>query len=180
MTISRGRNGTILHRFPSALPNGSSKDTSSPESYSILIVFFTRYLNQTHFLFHSAQATCTHSLFLCLFFNIFILLVVQPDETYYIIDMICWRGYSMHDYAAEFRFFWLNSKLTETSAGDPPSAYHRYKFGVVPIYECTLQGLQAAYLGTQARPVTTLGHDVVVDGRQGPGRRWRRHSRPRP
>ena len=120
-----------------------------------LIVFFTRYLNQTHFLFHSAQATCTHSLFLCLFFNIFILLVVQPDETYYIIDMICWRGYSMHDYAAEFRFFLLNSKLTETSAGHPPSAYHRYKFSVVPIYECTLQGLQAAYL----RYPSSSGHD---------------------
>ena len=54
----------------------------------------------------------------------------------------------MYDCAAEFRFFWLNSKLTETSAGHPPSAYHRHKFSVVPIYECALQGLQAAYIGS--------------------------------
>ena len=40
MTVSRGRNGTILHRFPSALPNGSSKDTSGPASYSILDCIF--------------------------------------------------------------------------------------------------------------------------------------------
>lgn len=74
--------------------------------------------------------------------------VVQPDQTYYIIDMICWRGYSLYDCTAEFRFFWVNSKLTETSAGDPPSTYHRYRFSAVPIYECTLEGLQAAYYGS--------------------------------
>ena len=73
--------------------------------------------------------------------------MVQPDQTYYIIDMICWRGYSLYDCTAEFRFFWVNSKLTETSAGDPPSTYHRYRFSAVPIYECTLEGLQAAYSG---------------------------------
>ncbi|EAY72165.1 hypothetical protein OsI_00014 [Oryza sativa Indica Group] len=71
-----------------------------------------------------------------------------PDETYYIIDMICWRGYSLYDCTAEFRFFWVNSKLMETTAGDPPSTYHRYRFSAVPIYECTLQGLQAAYSGS--------------------------------
>jgi hypothetical protein len=71
--------------------------------------------------------------------------VLQPDETYYIVDMICWRGYSLYDCTAEFRFFWVNSKLTETSAGDPPSTYHRYRFSVVPMYESALEGLQAAY-----------------------------------
>nr|TKW12884.1 hypothetical protein SEVIR_5G064700v2 [Setaria viridis]TKW12887.1 hypothetical protein SEVIR_5G064700v2 [Setaria viridis] len=114
MTISRARNGSILHRFPSALPNGSKRDISGPaSSYSILDCIFH-----------------------------------EPDQTYYIIDMICWRGYSLYDCTAEFRFFWVNSKLTETSAGDPPSTYHRYRFSAVPIYECTLEGLQAAYSGS--------------------------------
>ncbi|WVZ73234.1 hypothetical protein U9M48_021566 [Paspalum notatum var. saurae] len=114
ITISRVRNGSILHRFPSALPNGSKRDISGPaSSYSILDCIFH-----------------------------------EPDETYYIIDMICWRGYSLYDCTAEFRFFWVNSKLTETSAGDPPSTYHRYRFSVVPIYECNLEGLQAAYSGS--------------------------------
>ncbi|EMS59538.1 hypothetical protein TRIUR3_16757 [Triticum urartu] len=114
ITISRLRNGTILHRFPSALPNGSKKGLSGPaSSYSILDCIFH-----------------------------------EPDETYYIVDMICWRGYSLYDCTAEFRFFWVNSKLTETSAGDPPSAYHRYRFSVVPMYESTLDGLQTAYSGS--------------------------------
>uniref|UniRef100_A0A804QUL1 Snurportin-1 n=1 Tax=Zea mays TaxID=4577 RepID=A0A804QUL1_MAIZE len=114
MTISRVRNGSILHRFPSALPNGSKRDISGPaSSYSILDCIFH-----------------------------------EPDETYYIIDMICWRGYSLYDCTAEFRFFWVNSKIAETSAGDPPSTYHRYRFSALPVYECTLEGLQAAYSGS--------------------------------
>jgi hypothetical protein len=41
MTISRVRNGSILHRFPSALPNGSKRDISGPaSSYSILDCIF--------------------------------------------------------------------------------------------------------------------------------------------
>lgn len=41
-TISRLRNGSILHRFPSALPNGArKKDVSgSSQSYSILDCIF--------------------------------------------------------------------------------------------------------------------------------------------
>ena len=41
-TISRLRNGSILHRFPSALPNGAKrKDVSgSAQSYSILDCIF--------------------------------------------------------------------------------------------------------------------------------------------
>ncbi|XP_078170278.1 snurportin-1 protein [Carex rostrata] len=113
-TVSRLRNGSILHRFPSSLPNGArTKDVSGPSSsYSILDCIF-----------HEA------------------------DETYYVIDMVCWRGYSLYDCTAEFRFFWLNSKLSETGASDPPSQYHRYRFNVVQIYECNLIGLQAAYSG---------------------------------
>ncbi|KAJ4798299.1 Snurportin-1 [Rhynchospora pubera] len=113
-TISRLRNGSILHRFPSNLPNGArAKDVSGPaSSYSILDCIFH-----------------------------------EPDETYYVIDMVCWRGYSLYDCTAEFRFFWLNSKLSETGASDPPSQYHRYRFNVVQIYECNLAGLQASYSG---------------------------------
>lgn len=72
---------------------------------------------------------------------------MQPDQTYYVIDMLCWRGYSLYDCNSEFRFFWLNSKLGETGAGNPPSAYHKYRFTVVPIYDCTEMGLHTAYAG---------------------------------
>ncbi|CAA6659924.1 unnamed protein product [Spirodela intermedia] len=57
----------------------------------------------------------------------------EPDQTYYVIDMVCWRGYSLYDCSAEFRFFWLNSKLIET--------------GHLPYLFCSLIGLQTAYSG---------------------------------
>ncbi|XP_023529237.1 snurportin-1 [Cucurbita pepo subsp. pepo] len=113
-TISRLRNGSILHRFPSALPNGARRrDASgSGQSYSILDCIFH-----------------------------------EMDQTYYVIDMICWRGYSLYDCTAEFRFFWLNSKLVESGASEPPSYYHKYKFSLVPVYTCDQNGFYAAYTG---------------------------------
>ncbi|KAI4336315.1 hypothetical protein L6164_014854 [Bauhinia variegata] len=111
-TIGRLRNGSILHRFPSALPNGAKKRdfSGSAQSYSILDCIFH-----------------------------------EPDQTYYVIDMVCWRGYSLYDCTAEFRFFWLNSKLVETGACDAPSYYHKYRFSLVPVYNCDQSGLLAAY-----------------------------------
>nr|POE60497.1 snurportin-1 [Quercus suber] len=40
----------------------------------------------------------------------------ELDQTYYVLDMVCWREYSLYDCKAEFRFLWLSSKLAETSA----------------------------------------------------------------
>ncbi|XP_028229430.1 snurportin-1-like isoform X2 [Glycine soja] len=99
-TISRLRNGAVLHRFPSGLPSGARK---RDPSYSILDCIF-----------HEA------------------------DQTYYVIDMVCWRGYPLSDCTAEFRFFWLTSKLAETDAFEPPSHYHKYRHahyqaGITPL-----------------------------------------------
>ncbi|XP_010555547.1 PREDICTED: snurportin-1 isoform X2 [Tarenaya hassleriana] len=114
-TVSRLRNGSILHHFPSALPGGArTKGASGPaQSYCILDCIFH-----------------------------------ESDQTYYVIDMICWRGYSLYDCTAEFRFFWLNSKLSETGACGPPSFYHKFRFNTVPVYNCDQSGLFSAYTGS--------------------------------
>ncbi|XP_004245449.1 uncharacterized protein [Solanum lycopersicum] len=112
-TISRLRNGVLLHRFPSALPNGARTNNSkAAQSYCILDCIFH-----------------------------------ESDETYYVIDGVCWAGISLYECTAEFRFFWLNSKLAETGACDVPSAYHKYKFSALPVYNCDKEGLQTAYAG---------------------------------
>lgn len=112
-TISRLKNGSILHRFPSKLPNGArTKDVNSGSSNS-------------------------YSILDCIFH--------EQDQTYYVIDMVCWRGYSLYDCTSEFRFFWVNSKLAETGAFDPPSYYHKYSFSLVPVYGCDQSGLWSAY-----------------------------------
>ncbi|XP_021775892.1 snurportin-1-like isoform X1 [Chenopodium quinoa] len=113
-TISRQRNGIVLHHFPSALPCGARTrgNSGSGQSYCILD---------------------------CIFHEV--------DQTYYVIDMLCWGGYSLYDCNAEFRFFWLNSKLAESDACGPPSQYHRYRFSPVPVYSCDHSGLLSAYAG---------------------------------
>ncbi|CAA2979025.1 Hypothetical predicted protein [Olea europaea subsp. europaea] len=113
-TISRLRNGSMLHRFPSALPSGARTSKSS----------------------HSGQSYCILD---CIFH--------EPDQTYYVIDMVCWAGMSLYECTTEFRFFWLNSKLVETGACDAPSSYHKFRFSTVPIYNCDQEGLNAAYTG---------------------------------
>jgi snurportin-1 len=42
---------------------------------------------------------------------------VQPGGVYYIQDVLVWRGYSLVDCGAEFRLFWLASKLCEEAEG---------------------------------------------------------------
>ncbi|CAL1405746.1 unnamed protein product [Linum trigynum] len=117
-TVSRQRNGSILHCFPSALPNGAkTREPSGPaHSYSILDCIFH-----------------------------------EGDQTYYVIDMVCWGGCSYYDCPADFRFYWLNSKLEESGASGPPSYYHKYRFSAVT-HE---KGLPAAY--TDATPYVKDG-----------------------
>jgi hypothetical protein len=35
------------------------------------------------------------------------------DETYYVVDIMCWAGAAVYDCNFEFRAFWLHCKLAE-------------------------------------------------------------------
>ncbi|CAH9117022.1 unnamed protein product [Cuscuta europaea] len=126
-TISRLRNGTLLHKFPSALPSGARTNSKSVQSYCILDCVF-------------------HEL----------------DQTYYVIDMVGWAGFSLYECTAEFRFYWLNTKLAESGACDAPSTYHRYRFSSVPVYDCVQEGLHSAYTG----PVPYVKDGLVFINKQ--------------
>lgn len=102
MTISRHRNGSILHRFPSVLPNGSRASMAgSGDDFCILDCIFH-----------------------------------EPNSTYYIIDMMCWKGYALYDCSAEFRLFWVQGKLAECASGSAQDQA-RYPFVPVPAYTCS-------------------------------------------
>ncbi|KAG8365323.1 hypothetical protein BUALT_Bualt18G0092700 [Buddleja alternifolia] len=105
ITVSRLRNGAMLHRFRSSLPNGGARGNNS---YCILDCVFH-----------------------------------EPDQTYYVIDLVCWSGMSLYECTAEFRFFWLNSKLDEIGGGND----RKYRFSAVVVYNCDQEGLKAAYTG---------------------------------
>jgi hypothetical protein len=48
----------------------------------------------------------------------------QPSSscTFFIQDVLAWRGYSLVDCGAEFRLFWLTSKLQEEAASSSSSS----------------------------------------------------------
>ncbi|XP_069653970.1 snurportin-1 isoform X2 [Haliaeetus albicilla] len=37
----------------------------------------------------------------------------EAKQTYYILDVMCWRGHPVYDCQTDFRFFWLSSKIQE-------------------------------------------------------------------
>ena len=101
-TISRQRNGSILHKFSSPLPNGSRNSTAG-----------------------SGDDICILD---CIFH--------EPDSTYYVIDMMCWKGYALYDCSAEFRLYWVQLKLAECIA-DASQDQQRYPLAPVAAYACT-------------------------------------------
>ena len=70
---------------------------------------------------------------------------------------MCWKGYSLYACSAEFRLFWVQSKLEESSAtsafatsvsgggGEAPLAGQRRRFLPLPAYRCTPGGLHMAH-----------------------------------
>jgi len=60
----------------------------------------------------------------------------EPDGAYYVQDLMCWKGYALYDCSAEFRLFWLASKLGESGAGAPPGPRHRFPFLPVAAFAC--------------------------------------------
>lgn len=57
----------------------------------------------------------------------------QSTGTFYVLDMMAWNGYLLYDCSAEFRCFWMQSKLIE--ADDPHLGGPR--FVPVPVYPCS-------------------------------------------
>jgi snurportin-1 len=66
------------------------------------------------------------------------------DGTYYVLDCMCWNGQVMYDCTAEFRLFWLQSKLAEAGTGTMGSDNAR-RFLAVPSFAATPSGIVSAY-----------------------------------
>ena len=60
----------------------------------------------------------------------------EPAGTYFVQDIMCWKGYTLYDCSAEFRLFWLHTKLAEGGASSARSKRHRYPFVPLTAYAC--------------------------------------------
>jgi len=122
LTVSRKRNGTVLHRFPSALPDGSGP-TRTRDGFCILDCIFHK-----------------------------------PTKTYYVLDMMAWKAYSLYDSDTEFRFYWIHSKLSETSV-DSVSQHNKYRFAPLPFREASPAAFSELY-----HPSNPKAHGFLQDG----------------
>ncbi|TMW60328.1 hypothetical protein Poli38472_000370 [Pythium oligandrum] len=66
------------------------------------------------------------------------------DSTFYVLDVMCWKGYLLYNCTTEFRWYWLRDKLAEGNAGEYSSS-NPCRFLPLPCYECDEQGILDAY-----------------------------------
>ncbi|NWU90534.1 SPN1 protein, partial [Upupa epops] len=52
----------------------------------------------------------------------------EAEQTYYILDVMCWRGHPVYDCQTDFRFFWLSSKIHEEEGLGEKSKINPFKF----------------------------------------------------
>jgi len=60
----------------------------------------------------------------------------EEIKTYYIRDIMCWKGYPTYDCEAEFRFFWMQTKISEIDIRTC-NRYNQYAF--IPLPSCYCQ-----------------------------------------
>lgn len=141
-TITRDKNGTIISRFQSALPHGSRRGRSKRGSsipgesssfgsgYSILDCILQE--EEIHMPTEMSSGT----------FGLSKPTRPKIKRTYWIVDLMCWKGYSLYDCNVAFRTYWSAMKMAE-EIDDQTHAWTSFK--PIPRYECTTEGLQRSY-----------------------------------
>ena len=74
---------------------------------------------------------------------------VEATQTYFALDVLWWKGQRLVDCPADFRLWWLHSKLDEVRAGEATSS-NPCRFVACPVFECTAAALAQLYDGASA------------------------------
>jgi len=67
----------------------------------------------------------------------------EESSTYFVLDMMAWKGNLYYNCATDFRFFWIATKLSEISSSII-SSINPFRFIALPFYECDAQGMASA------------------------------------
>ena len=65
-------------------------------------------------------------------------------ETFFVLDLMCWKNYPIYDTSFEFRYFWIQSKLAETTA-HLKSSSNPFKFIALPRFPFSIDSLEHVY-----------------------------------
>ncbi|KAF4142836.1 hypothetical protein GN958_ATG07973 [Phytophthora infestans] len=71
----------------------------------------------------------------------------EQNGTFYVLDVMCWKGYLLYNCTTEFRLYWMRDKLSEGAAGTVTPA-NPFRFLPIPCYECDQEGIVSAYSTT--------------------------------
>ncbi|KAL4140183.1 hypothetical protein PRNP1_015254 [Phytophthora ramorum] len=71
----------------------------------------------------------------------------EQDATFYVLDVMCWKGYLLYNCTTEFRLYWMRDKLSEGATSTVTPA-NPFRFMPVPCYESDPAGIMAAYSTT--------------------------------
>nr|KAF6502755.1 snurportin 1 [Molossus molossus] len=65
----------------------------------------------------------------------------EVKQTYYILDVMCWRGHPFYDCQTDFRFYWMQSKLLEEEGLGENTKLNPFKFVGLKNFPCTSESL---------------------------------------
>uniref|UniRef100_A0A7N4PHX5 Snurportin-1 n=1 Tax=Sarcophilus harrisii TaxID=9305 RepID=A0A7N4PHX5_SARHA len=105
-TTAYTKSGYCVNRFPSLLPGGNKRTSSTGKDYTIL--------------------DCIYS---------------ELNQTYYVLDMMCWRGHPVYDCQTDFRFYWIHSKLPEEQGLEEKTRLNPFKFVGLKNFPCTPESI---------------------------------------
>lgn len=72
----------------------------------------------------------------------------EASRTYYVLDVMCWRGHPVYDCQTDFRFYWLDSKLQEQEGLGEISKRNPFKFIGLQNFPCSLDSIQNVLMQT--------------------------------
>ncbi|NWI69213.1 SPN1 protein, partial [Todus mexicanus] len=103
----------------------------------------------------ASEACLDPSVFVCAVYCILDCIYNELNQTYYILDVMCWRGHPVYDCQTDFRFFWLLSKIQEEEGLGEKSRINPFKFVGLQNFPCSSDSL---------RKVLAMDFPFEVDG----------------
>ncbi|XP_004473551.1 snurportin-1 isoform X2 [Dasypus novemcinctus] len=64
----------------------------------------------------------------------------EVNQTYYVLDVMCWGGHPFYDCQTDFRFYWVHSKLSEEGL-EEKTKLNPFKFVGLKNFPCTPESL---------------------------------------
>ncbi|XP_028922492.1 snurportin-1-like [Ornithorhynchus anatinus] len=65
----------------------------------------------------------------------------EVNQTYYVLDVMCWRGHPIYDCQTDFRFYWVHSKLSEEEGLGEKTRLNPFKFVGLKTFPSTPESL---------------------------------------